>query len=1089
MPKPFKIYRSSAGSGKTYTLAKDYLKLALRSPTYFRHILAVTFTNKATREMKDRILSYLFDFGRGRQNEMYHELKVHLKLDDARFQERCRAVLSNILHNYTSFSVSTIDTFFQKVIRAFSREIGLYGGFTLELEQDKVLLEVVDKLMQEIGENQTLTEWLIRFSEEKVDEGKSWDVRNDIRILGYEVFKEHFKTIEPVLVQASTDPAKLKAIIKDLQKIKVTFENYMKSRGEGGLALMDKFQLEVGDFVYAKAGVANYFNRLISGKNYKPNNRVLGALDNVEAWYSKTSKKKAIIIQAVEGGLITLLNEAVTYYNNQYHRYESAREMLRNFYTYGILTDITRKLGEYKNDNDLMLISDAAHFLKKIINDNDSPFIYEKVGSFYYHFLIDEFQDTSGFQWENFKPLVENSLAQGYANMVVGDVKQSIYRWRGGDWKLLLDGIKQDVPVGYIQEDQLDRNFRSKRHVVDFNNDLFSRAAVLLKDNLSEVIENIEEAELRSVLLPEAAKIEAAYQQVIQQPAKTGRDHENGHVHIAFLADKKYDDGQKISWKEQVNQKIPGILENLQDQRVDLKDIAILVRNARDGKAVADFMLDFQQSGQTKPGYRYDVVSNEALFLLSAPSIQLLLNIFKHLVDPRDQVARVSIAHEYQRYVMKNTQLSSDQVLSTLDEATLETYFPEAFLHQTDSLGKMPLFELVEKLIDIFQLHRLPDELAYIQAFQDHILAFISDKKGDISSFLDWWEGNAHKLAIQVSDEIDAVQIMTIHKSKGLQFKAVLIPYLSWELDHDARKSNILWGHSPQPPFAEFGYFPLRYSSNLQFTLFKQDYYREMILTYMDNLNLLYVAFTRAEDALFAFGNLRTNTRGSNGKINQVAALVQELLNNTDLMQEDRQEDALVFKLGELSGISNSKIQENQIHNITLGRYYTNNWHDKLAIRKKAATFFTEAFEERRSKVNYGLLVHDLLARIKHKDNLDSSLDELQLEGAIDKNERQMLHEKIRRLFQIPLVDSWFSTDWDVKTEVPILPLTGEVSRPDRVMINNRQAIIVDFKTGMQNSRDLQQVITYSDLLKEMGYSEISGYLLYIEKQELKQVL
>ena len=1043
--------------------------------------------------MKDRILSYLHDFSLGRQNQMYHELKAYLKLDEARFGERCKSVLSSILHNYTNFSVSTIDAFFQKVIRAFSREVGLYGGFTLELEQDKVLRTVVDKLMEEIGENLTLTEWLIKFSEDKVDEGKSWDVRNDIRMLGYEVFKEHFKTIEPSLIQASDAPDKLKAIIKEVQQIKAVFENYMKGLGDKGMALMQKYGLEVGDFAYGKTGVANYFYRLQEGNDYTPKNRVLLSLDNIEAWYSKSSKKKAVIEEAVEAGLITWLNEAVDYYDRQYHLYESARQVLRNLYTYGILTDITRKLREYKTENYVMLISDAAHFLKKIINDNDSPFIYEKVGSFFHHFLIDEFQDTSGFQWENFKPLVENSLSQGYSNMVVGDIKQSIYRWRGGDWKLLLEGIKRDIPAGYIQADQLDHNFRSKPHIVKFNNKLFSQAAALLKENLSDTISEVAGEGLRSQLLLEAAKIEEAYQQVVQQPAKTAPDDKKGYVNVTFLEnDVDIDadaDGEKISWRDKANNKIPGILEAMQDQGVGLKDIAVLVRNARDGKAVADFMLNFQQSPNARQGYRYDVVSNEALFLVAAPSIQLLINIFKYLVNPLDHVARTSVVYEYQRYVVNNSEVTNEGLLSVPDDSIVDAFLPGAFHEQRDLLNKAPLFELVERLIDIFGLHRLPGELAYIQAFQDQVLNFTGDEKGDISSFLEWWEDNAHKLAIQVSDEIEAARILTIHKSKGLQFKVVIIPYLNWELDHDPRKNNILWGKTTEPPFASFGHFPLRYSVNLKNTVFRSDYYEEMILTYMDNLNLLYVAFTRAEDGMFAFGQQPSKTRGTGGKINHVATLVFRLLTGLELMEQIENEDGLTFELGAISAISGSKKDESQIHSINLKQYHTNNWQDKLAIRQRAASFFTEAFEERRSKINYGLLVHDLLARIKHKENLERALDELLLEGAIGQSEREMLYSKISRLFQIPVVDSWFSTDWEVKTEVPILPKTGEIGRPDRVMVKGKQAIIVDFKTGAPKGRDRQQVIEYTDLLKAMGFTAIDGFLLYIEKQEVEQVV
>ncbi len=1089
MPKPFKIYRSSAGSGKTYTLAKDYLRLALRNPAYFRHILAVTFTNKATQEMKDRILRYLHDFSRGRQNEMYHELKDYLQFNETQFQDRCQSVLSNILHSYTNFAVSTIDAFFQKVIRAFSREVGLYGGFTLELEQDKVLAVVIDRLLEEIGENQTLTEWLIRFSEGKVDEGKSWDVRNDIRTLGYEVFKEHFKVIEPGLIQASGTPQQLLPVVKEVRQIIAVFENYMKGLGEKGLSLMQQYQLEVGDFAYSKTGVANYFNRLVEGNDYEPKNRVLLALDNVEAWYSKTSQKKDIIQQAVEAGLIAWLNDAVDYYNKQFFFYESAREVLRNLYTYGILSDITRKLREYKQENDVMLISDAAHFLKEIIDDNDSPFIYEKVGSFYHHFLIDEFQDTSGFQWQNFKPLVENSLAEGYSNMVVGDVKQSIYRWRGGDWKLLLDGIQNEMPDGYIQAAELAHNFRSKYHVVTFNNQLFATAAGMLKNKLSEIISAVDDEPLQAKLLPEAAKIEAAYQQVKQQPTQTGAEVKKGCIHMTFLADSFEEDGTKTGWKEKVNRRIPEILEDLQDQGVSLKDIALLVRNARDGKAIADFLLDFRQSDQAKQEYLYDVVSNEALFLQAAPSIQLLINIFKYLVNPQDQVARVSVAYEYQRYVINNEEVANDDLVFAKDEETLEAYLPEAFRKQRNLLNKIPLFELVERLIEIFELHKLSGELAYIQAFQDYVLNFTGKEKDDISSFLSWWEDNAHKLAIQVSDDIDAVQILTIHKSKGLQFKVVIIPYLNWELDHDTRKSNILWSKSAAEPFSKFGYFPLRYSNNLKNTVFKADYYQEMVLSYMDNLNLLYVAFTRAEDGLFAFGNQPSKTRQTQQKINDVAALVHHILTDAEMVMTIDDDDQTTFKLGSIADISSSGKETEQTHTITLNEYHTSSWRHKLAIRQRAGELFTEVVEERQSKINYGLLIHELLSRIKHKDNLEKALQDLLLEGVIGQNEQNLLHQKITKLWQVPSVDAWFSTDWEVKTEVPILPKTGEMSRPDRVMIRGQQAIIVDFKTGERKSRDRQQVIEYADLLKAMGFAEIEGYLLYIEEEATEQVV
>lgn len=1091
----FKLYRSSAGSGKTYTLAKEYLKLALnpRSDKAFMHILAVTFTNKATQEMKERIITYLREFSLGRQVDMYAELKTHTQLDDQAFQTRCKLVLSHILHQYAHFSVSTIDAFFQKVIRAFAKEVGLYGGFTLEIDQNKVLRYVIDDLLEEIGENKTLTQWLLKFSEEKVDEGRSWDIRSDIRSLGAEVFKEHFKTFESNLADIAGAPGKLNQLVKEFQVIVAKFENYLKNIGEKGLQLIENSNLEITDFAYGKTGVANYFYRLRSTNDLQPKSRVREATDNIEAWYSRSSKRKDEIASAVESGLIEWLNEAVNYYDTHVETYESARQVLKNLYTFGILTDITRKLQDYKVKNDVMLISDAAHFLQEIIRDNDSPFIYEKVGSFYNHFLIDEFQDTSGFQWQNFKPLIENSLSEGHRNLLVGDVKQSIYRWRGGDWKLLLEGVEDEIHPAYIDKQSLNYNYRSQWKVINFNNAIFTNAAAILEETLVVRFDAIEDDDLKDNLVSEANKITMAYHDVMQEPGNQAVDMDQGFVKLKFFDKGEGEDGEEINWKQQAMAEIPQLLEMLQDNKVSLKDVAVLVRNGREGREIANLMLEYQKSPASKPGYNYTVVSNEALYLHAAPSVQFLINVLKFLTNPMDQVAKVSIVYEFQQYILKNKTHEAAELLHQIDDDNLKKWLPAAFVDKRISLGKLPLFEMVEQIIDIFQLWQVTGEWTYMQSFQNVVLNFSDADKGDINSFLAWWEENEHNLTIQLSDDVDALKILTIHKSKGLQFKVVLVPFLSWELDLDSRKNNIIWTKVKQRPFSDIGYFPLRYSSELAKTIFKGYYFEEMVRSYMDNLNLLYVAFTRAKEGLICYGELPPNIKSiqPGSAVKNVGALVHKLLNDPDKFGANEWVDENTYCRGTMGGIQPSSVTGHDMETVALKNYVSNSWRRKLAIKPRATDFFQSDNLAKQAKINYGLLIHDLLARIQHKNHLPRALQDLVMEGIIDNSQKTQLQEKMNSLFSHEMISKWFTADadWEVKTEVPILPKSGEMSRLDRVMTRGSKAIIIDFKTGQKMGKDQQQVMLYADLLREMGFNSIKAYLLYIEDEVIEEVI
>ena len=1064
--KPFKIYRSSAGSGKTYTLTREYLELALRYPAYFRHILAVTFTNKATAEMKDRMLRSLYDFSKGKSDDMADYLKGSLRLKDVQFQERCLEVLSSILHNYGQFSVSTIDAFFQKVIRSFAKEVGLHGGYQLELDENEVLGEVIDEMLEEIGEKPALTDWLVNFAESKINEGKTWDIKRDILQFAREIFSEAYKGNEDQLYQVAQDSSFFRNFLTQNIKLIQDFESNMSELGQQALEIIESHGLGIEDFSYGYTGVASYFDKISYQKIYEPGKRVLAALDNVEAWYTKSSNKKDEIHQAVENGLIHKLNEAIDYYESNKNVYNSAQAIQKNIYVFGILLEIVSKLKEYKDREGIMLISDANTFLRKIVKENDAPFVYEKVGSFYRNFLIDEFQDTSGFQWDNFNPLIQNSLAEGNKNLVVGDVKQSIYRWRGGDWQLLQSGIEKELGDEYVGVERLDHNYRSAQKLVQLNNHVFKSFAKRLADLfISSADSSVELYQSYAQLIAES------YADVHQDiPAWNNRE---GYASFSFLVSDK---DLEISWRDQVLQRIPKILESLQDRDVKINEIAFLVRGSKDERELANFLNEFKNSEQAIKGYNYEVISNESLQLGASEAVQVLINSLQYLLNTDDAIVKANLALSWQQIL--SSDLDEDDIFNVQD---LEALLPDQLILDQKELRKNTLTDLIEALIRIFKLDSIEGELPYLNLFQDVTLEFSKSHIADIPSFLNWWELNGTKQYIKLPENTPAARVMTIHKSKGLQFKAVIIPFCNWKLDHDVRgsKKTRMWLTSKQEPYNNIPFIPIDYGSSLQQTIFKDDYYKEMLHAFMDNLNLLYVALTRAEDYSIVF----SETPGT--KTQSVSDILFDILESDfDQLNGTWDKDKGLFRFGKMGTTVQRSQAPNELDNY---RFISNPWQDKLSVKYKGAAIF-ESTDHQETGVSYGNLIHDLMSRIITTDQLPKVLETMQLEGLIQAKDKPALSNSILKMFQNETVLGWFNSKWQVRTEVPVLPRTGELSRMDRVMTHKGEAIVVDYKTGMPRTKDIEQVKTYKKLLQDMGFKKVQGFLLYVDKIEVVEI-
>ena len=474
------IYKASAGSGKTFALTLAYFKLIFESPMAYRNILAVTFTNKATEEMKSRIINELHKLAEGRESSYGELLQEALGMDALQVRNRAALLRNLLLHDYGRLSVTTIDRFFQRMLKAFTRELGIFPGYNVELDNEFVLLQAVDRVMHEVKGEPELQAWLRELMDSSVEEGKSWNVKAKMADLGEELFREHYMLFDRQVLEKFSNKHFLREYRLFLQQLIGEFEDQLMAEATETVDFIRSAGLQVEDFKSGQRGCAFWFYKLAAGTFVPPTDTTRKALDDVEMWAAKKSPRREEIM-AIAPALTERLRRLVDFFDGQYSRYLSARQLMGNLYQLGILNDLYRKVRDYCDERGVMLLSDTTHLLNLLIAGNDTSFLFEKCGNYYNHLMIDEFQDTSAMQWRNFRPLVVNSLGEGNEVMIVGDVKQSIYRWRNGEWSLLARGVEEEFkPLG-VRNVLLADNWRSAREVVDFNNDFFERAAQMLE--------------------------------------------------------------------------------------------------------------------------------------------------------------------------------------------------------------------------------------------------------------------------------------------------------------------------------------------------------------------------------------------------------------------------------------------------------------------------------------------------------------------------------------------------------------------------------------------------------------------------------
>ena len=1078
MVKPLTVYKASAGSGKTFTLATEYIRLLVENPTSYRNILAVTFTNKATEEMKMRILSQLYGIWKGLPESDNYLRVIVEKTGYAPklIRERAGQGLSNLLHNYNYFRVETIDTFFQSVLRNMARELDLTTNLKIGLNDVQVEELAVDQLIADLSTTDVMLQWILKYIMESISDDKSWNVISQIKRFGRTIFKDEYKEVSKALEQKMEEKGFFERYTTQLREMKKAAEERMILIGESFFDTLEGEGLSIDDLANKNRGIAAFFLKLQKGV-FDPsieNATVANCLSNPEKWCAKTHPQRDFIISLAEGTLGDILRYAVEERPRQWKLYKSADLTLRHLNQLRLLGSIEKKVRELNENNNRFLLSDTQQLLHALIEGSDSPFIFEKIGTQLEHVMIDEFQDTSTVQWQNFRVLLDEAMShEDGSNLIVGDVKQSIYRWRAGDWRLLND-IEQQFRQQQIETISLKKNYRSERNVITFNNHFFSHAAEL---------EYQEQQELNPA---EAEQLKRAYADVVQEIPE-GRE-AAGEVSVTLLPAEDY--------QETTLQQVADTISTLTKRGVPQQEIAILVRVNNQIPMIAQYFLE-QMPEVT-------IVSDEAFRLDASVAVNLLVSALRLLTHPDDLLTKAAIVKCYHIDVLKEQTEDNELLLRTND---LDQLLPEAFLTQREMLLTMPLYELAERLHAIFELERLNEQSAYVFAFYDQLASYVSDNTADIDSFLAAWDESICGKTIQ-SEETNGVRILSIHKSKGLEYSYVICPFCDWQLEKQS--GNILWCQPQEQPFSDLPIAPVDYSKGqMMGTIYEPDYLHEHLQNTVDNLNLLYVAFTRAKKGLYVFGK-RGAKASRSGLIELCLPLVAQEMPGAILSGIEDEKVELRFSLaGSASKASQASSASQASDNPFLQpsgpiavdfRYMESQVNFRQSNRSQAFIEADESDEiERLNYIQTGSVLHQIFSMIRTTDDIEDALKQLQFEGVL--YDEQITPERItamlRKRLQDPRVADWFSPRWNLFNECTILTMEdGEVKerRPDRVMTDGSNWVVVDFKFGSPKPEYYDQVREYMELINSLSshhspLSTIKGYLWFVYSNKIEEVV
>ncbi len=1040
----FVVYKSSAGSGKTYTLVREYIALALTSPGYFRHILAVTFTNKAANEMKQRVVTSLLHLSQpdafadtSTIKHMMDDLAEKTGNTAAQVSQEAGAVLSSLLHDYDDFAVRTIDSFVSRIIRTFAHDLHLPVDFEIEMDMNTLLDEAVDKLIGKVGLEPDITKILVEFTENKAEEEKSWHIENDLSKVGSHLFSEDSYAYAEKLHEIT--PSKVLGIVKEIKRFRKEYEESLAVKAKYAVRLIRDSNISNESFYYGKAGIGTFFSNLASGNVVEPNSRVITTVTD-DIWYgAKVDFSQKSAIDAIKSQLLALFNDCEKLIENGMKSYLLLAMVSRQIYQLGVISAIELELEVVKQERRVLHVSEFNKRITDIILKEPVPFIYERTGEKYRNYLIDEFQDTSDLQWKNLLPLIANSLASGNSNLVVGDGKQAIYRFRNGQVEqfMLLPGL----PASYdpqvfgeagsallrnYQPELLNSNFRSLPAIVAFNNDFFHFISGKLDESLRPIYHQQEQKPV---------------------PGKNG-----GLVSIDFL---QYDNPSAFS---DLNlERIKELITGLQEDGYPLRDIVILTRSNLQGSTVARYLMNQGIS----------VISAEALLLATSPEVNFLVSVLRMLNTPDDPIPAMAVIISLE--IWGKLPGMHEKLLELIKNHNYTTYLREnGFEFNERKLRSLPLYDLCEEIIRIFTLDGDPYN-PYVQFFLEFVNKFSSKEAIQLPDLLEKWEEKKTQLSVVVPEGVDAVRIMTIHKAKGLEFPVVIWPFATEALKNTRDQ---LWVEPEHPLLSGLPVALLQTTKDLGAVGYGEFYTRERNKSLLDMINMIYVAFTRPVERLYV---LSREVSASKSESISLPPLLKEYLGEA----ENWETDGSKYTYGE--SVSTIRIKKPEKEKASgMQGFISVPWQDRIRIATRAPRTWSAG--QSPDNQAWGNLVHDVLSKVGTVEDIQAVLELMKTENQLTDEVVETLHKRVSAVLDHPKLKQLFDGTAKVRPEAEIITPEGTLLRPDRVILNRNEATILEFKTESPIEQHALQLNSYAAALERMGL-KVRKLLVYIHEE------
>ena len=1149
------LQRASAGSGKTYTLTKIYIRNFLAKKVNNRYrlrtepemravhgrILAITFTNKATNEMKQRIVTALANLAGlySQDDEKIDYLSDFIEEFSAtkeQVQQAALLGLNILLHGYSDFQISTIDAFFQSILRTLAVETDRNESYQIELD-DKYLSQVgVDMTLSEVNDNTDRKKsyakfWIQSLILDMLRDGEGWnpfkksknglyaELVNFTNLFHSEVFKEN---VEAELMEYLTSDVDYMKVYSKLKKShKDCHEEYKEAYSESRTAILEMLKNEGCDF------------NSLNSKNYGGLWRRQSDSDFSDVPIGKVKFGFGKSIMSLEGvdeedGVVLLKDykekadalQGLAYMLCEHRDLMLEWEILDRFwsatngklYYLGLIKSIKENIRQFREENNIIPLSETNRILQGIINEDDAPFIYERVGTYINYYLIDEFQDTSRLQWSNLCPLVSESLSheEDYDNLIIGDVKQSIYRFRNAEPML----IQNDVPERFdceIRGESVDENtnWRSNREIVKFNNSFFHRIAHTL--DCERGADKSDSTRL---------KISSLYSNAIQKIKNIDKP---GYVEVNFM-------GHNANAYDEMGD----LVHRLLDKGYAQKDIAFLVSNGDHGVALIDALMAYNADEKNAGKTPISVISEESLKISSSSAVKLVVAVLQLIVkgnakkgvktdDRRNsKVEMDEFISSYNYIYCNNPDLSATEII--------ERYFSDdSNIDVSDILKEVhtvALPALVENIIIKVVPEKLrQSDVAFLAAFQDEVLEYCQMYPADIASFVRWWnDTGAKKSSISSPEDTDAVQIMTIHKSKGLEFKCVIIPYADWSLD--VTKPSTIWVRPKLPDNVEISgmppYLPIGMNNALKDTLYNDDYEQEFDRIVVDQLNKTYVAFTRAVNELYIYA--QSTKKAESTLIGDYLKRIVPQMYDTKLLDPSeieftvKENDIIIDDSGELltyrmGGVTpedvkkfKDKSDESESDDKEkIADYHVNTKTELLVTdSEKDAEDDNEVrsdnASEKESKESRrrGRLLHSIMEQVIVADDLPAAIRRMKIAGRLKGNDADEVEAFLKAKMADDKVAKWFDKDLDVITERTILCSDDKNRRPDRIVVSKEGDLeVIDYKFGEQlnDNYNTQQVRRYIKLLREIKaedgspkYRSVRGYLWYVSLGIVKEI-